>query len=428
MVTAGRKAERRAETHPPLAGPGRRHGRSGPPAGPRTWRRCCVPSGAMVPVQSCLARAAPHDVRRAPVPACHGRGRGRSPARPAARYSGSASGASARQRGEVRLERPEVAAGDRPGQRGADAEGPGVAQRPLDERAVDREGAGLVETGDPAELGDRVEQRDEAAGREDRRRVVGRLRAGRQADRRARRAPRPCRPAGRPAGRRASIATVAPWSAATARSVSAKATSGWNAPTWVPAAMRRREDLGVERAAGVDHRLPAVHPDRPGERRDGVVGDGDDDQLDLLDEGLRLGERADAVDLRAEPLAAGRVAAGDRLDRPAGPAQGDPEGGPDRARPDDPDDRRLARLGVLMRVLVVARVDVVAVAVVARRGRVEVDAGRLDRRLGLGVRSASSGPRRAARPTPSSAGGRDGRTVAVRLHPSSVASQEESAR
>ena len=37
-----------------------------------------------------------------------------------------------------------------------------------------------------------------------------------------------------------------------------------------------------------------------------------------------------------------------------------------------------------MGMLVVARVDVVAVAVEARRGRVEVDAGGLDRRLGLG--------------------------------------------
>ena len=35
-------------------------------------------------------------------------------------------------------ERPDVAAGHRPGQRGADAEAPGVAQRPLDERAIDR--------------------------------------------------------------------------------------------------------------------------------------------------------------------------------------------------------------------------------------------------------------------------------------------------
>ena len=48
-------------------------------------------------------------------------------------------GAWARERGEVRLERADVAAGHRAGQRGPDAERPGVAQRLLDERAVDRQ-------------------------------------------------------------------------------------------------------------------------------------------------------------------------------------------------------------------------------------------------------------------------------------------------
>ena len=52
-----------------------------------------------------------------------------------------------------------------------------LPERPLDERAVDRQRAGLVEPGDAAELGDRVEQRHEPAGRQDRRGVVGRLRA-----------------------------------------------------------------------------------------------------------------------------------------------------------------------------------------------------------------------------------------------------------
>ncbi|HEY8817947.1 MAG TPA: hypothetical protein VIM25_03920, partial [Candidatus Limnocylindrales bacterium] len=39
---------------------------------------------------------------------------------------------------------------------------------------------------------------------------------------------------------------------------------------------RRSEDLGAERAAGMDHGLPAVHPERGGEGHDGVVGDGQD--------------------------------------------------------------------------------------------------------------------------------------------------------
>ena len=51
-----------------------------------------------------------------------------------------------------------------------------------------------------------------------------------------------------------------------------------------------------------------------------------------------LGERARAGDERPEPLAAAGVAAGDGVDRPAGPAQGDAERRPDGARADDPDD------------------------------------------------------------------------------------------
>ena len=106
---------------------------------------------------------------------------------------------------------------------------------------------------------------------------------------------------------------------------------------------RRGEDLRTERAARVDHRLAAVHPERAGQRRDRVVGDGQDDQLDLVEDRLRVGEDAADVDQRAEPFAPARVAAGDRVDRPAGARQGDAERGADRAGADDPDDRRLAR-------------------------------------------------------------------------------------
>jgi hypothetical protein len=73
------------------------------------------------------------------------------------------------------------------------------------------------------------------------------------------------------------------------------------------------------------------------------------------------------------------------MDRPAAARQGDAERRPDRAGPDDADDRRLARPGVEVRVDVIARVDLVAVAVGARRDGIEVDAGRLDGSLGLGT-------------------------------------------
>ena len=93
---------------------------------------------------------------------------------------------------------------------------------------------------------------------------------------------------------------------------------------------RRLEDLRAQRAAGVDHGLAAVQPDRPGERGEGVVGDGHDDQLDLLDEGLRLGERARAAGQPGQPLAPAR----DRGWPPPGPASRRGSGpGPGRPRP-----------------------------------------------------------------------------------------------
>ena len=140
-----------------------------------------------------------------------------------------------------------------------------------------------------------------------------------------------------------SMATVAPWSAATARSVSAKATSGWNAPIWVPAAIAGARTSAPSAPLVWIIAWPLYIRSDPASRRDRVVGDGQDDQLDLVEDRLRVGEGAGDVDQRAEPLAPGRVAAGDRVDRPAAAGQRDPERRPDRARPDDADDRRLAR-------------------------------------------------------------------------------------
>ena len=88
-----------------------------------------------------------------------------------------------------------------------------------------------------------------------------------------------------------SMATVAPWSARPPAPCRRTRPAGGTTPICVPAAIAGAQDLGAERAAGVDHRLAAVHPEARGQRGDGVVGDGEDDQLDLLDEGLRLGER-----------------------------------------------------------------------------------------------------------------------------------------
>jgi hypothetical protein len=67
------------------------------------------------------------------------------------------------------------------------------------------------------------------------------------------------------------------------------------------------------------------------------------------------------------------------MDAPAGSAQGDAEGGPDGARADDADDRRLAALAPDVGMGVVVLVDLSTVAVVAGRQRIEVDPRVLDR-------------------------------------------------
>jgi hypothetical protein len=161
-----------------------------------------------------------------------------------------------------------------------------------------------------------------------------------------------------------------------------KATSGWNEPIWCKR-HRRRKDLGTERTAGVDHRLAAVHPERSGERGERVVGDGQDDEFDLIEDRLRIGEDPRDIDERAEPLPSARVATRDGVDGPARTRQGDAQRGPDRARPDDPDDRWLARSGMCVRMDVVARVGLVAVPVETGWQRVEIDACRLDRGFDL---------------------------------------------
>jgi hypothetical protein len=142
-----------------------------------------------------------------------------------------------------------------------------------------------------------------------------------------------------------------------------------------PGRHRRREDLRSQRAAGVDHRLPAVHPDAAGKRRDGVVGHGEDDELDLLDEGRRLREAACSLDPASKRLAPTGITARHGVDGPARPGEGDAEGGPDGTRADDPDDRRLLRSApdVRMRVIVLVLDVAVPVPSGGRHG-IELDA------------------------------------------------------
>ena len=147
---------------------------------------------------------------------------------------------------------------------------------------------------------------------------------------------------------------------------------------------RRGQDLCAKGAARVDHGLAAIHPERGGERPDDVIGDGQDDQLDFVEDRLRVGEDSADLDQRTKPLAPGGIAAGDGMDRPTPACEGDAERRPDRSRPDDPDDRRLPGFRVEVRVAMVARVRLRVMAMGAGSDRVQIDAGRLDGGLLLG--------------------------------------------
>ena len=106
-----------------------------------------------------------------------------------------------------------------------------------------------------------------------------------------------------------------------------------------------------------------------GEAGEGVVRDGQDDQLDLVEDGCRFGERARAADEPAEPLPATGIAAGHRGDRPAAAAEGDPEGRADGSGTDDPQERRVAGRGVLVGMAVGVRSAVRVIVTTSRLGR-----------------------------------------------------------
>ena len=147
----------------------------------------------------------------------------------------------------------------------------------------------------------------------------------------------------------------------------------------------------------MDHRLAAVHADAAGDRGDRVVRDGQDDQLDLLDERLSASAKA-----RTPATSSGTARAGrGRGWRPRGsaspPGQGHAERRPDRARPDDPDERRLA--GRSSAGAGWAWSCGRAVAVVRGRGsaRVEVDARLAIARRSRSVALVAASPRRRPR-------------------------------
>ena len=122
----------------------------------------------------------------------------------------------------------------------------------------------------------------------------------------------------------------------------------------------------------MDERLAAVQAKLAGELGDGVVRDGQDDELRIVEQRRRLGERANARYERTEPLAPRLIPGSDGHDRPAGTMERRAERRAHGSRADDPDQRRLAGLRVAVRVLVCGLARPV---VMAGPRRVEVDPG-----------------------------------------------------
>src|SRR6185503_18171825 len=269
---------------------------------------------------------------------------------------------------EVAGQRADVAAGHRSGEGRADAEGLGIAERLLDQAAVDREGPLLIEARSGPELGDGVQERHEATRREHRRRVVRGLAPRRQPDRRR-------------AERRGHVREE-PGELVLALDGDGRAVQRGDRPLRVRERDERveRADLRARRPGRLEHlcpqdpggmheRLAAVEPELAGQLADRVVGDCEDDQLGLVEDRRRLDEGTDRRDQRAEPLPPRVVPGADRDHRPAGAMQRRPERGPDRPGADDPDERWLARLGALVRVAVAGLLG----PVMSMPGRIQVD-------------------------------------------------------
>ena len=90
---------------------------------------------------------------------------------------------------------------------------------------------------------------------------------------------------------------------------------------------RRRQHLRAEQSAGVDERLAGVQAQAAGDRGDRVVRDGEDHEIDVVHQGVGLGERPGARHRLPEPLAADSG----RARRPRPPASR-PDRGRSRAR------------------------------------------------------------------------------------------------
>jgi hypothetical protein len=118
---------------------------------------------------------------------------------------------------------------------------------------------------------------------------------------------------------------------------------------------------------------PPGCPRRTRDLGDGVVGHAHDDELDLLQQRVRLGEGAGAGYQGVEPVATSRVARCHGDHRPAGSGQCDAERGADRAGTHDPDQRWLTGRTMPMGMRMVVDVGLVAVPVSPRRLGIEVD-------------------------------------------------------
>ncbi len=263
-------------------------------------------------------------------------------------------------------DRPPIAADGRAGEGGRNPEGTGVTQRLRCQWAVDRERPALVEARARGNFGHDIKEGDEAARGQHRRRVIGGLRAGAQAD-------------GQRTERLGHLGEEVEDVVVTLdrHGRSRQGCQGAvdvrerdqrvEGSTGGAGGARGRQDLDAMEAARVDERLAGVEVETGGDGRDRVVGDREDCKVALVEDRGRLDERPGARDELAKAVPARRVAAGHGADLPAGSGEGCGEGQADRAAAHDPDDGPAVARGGDVRVGVRLEVHLVTMAV--RPGR-----------------------------------------------------------
>ena len=116
---------------------------------------------------------------------------------------------------------------------------------------------------------------------------------------------------------------------------------------------RGLENVGAERSRGMNHRLTAVQAERSSNACERVVGHGEDDQFDFIEQRRCLGECPCSRHERLKTRASSGISGGDGAHRPASPNERCPQRRPHGSAADNAHHRRILRFGGGVRVGVI---------------------------------------------------------------------------